>query len=145
MDLNFGWTLLLNVFFCGFYFLTRFMPIMKGNFEWLDEKPFTFNEYVMQIHNIFGMALHILAIPYVKSNNYIIVSLWNSIIISNVLMMNIAGLYSPHSRQLPGLGHWSVSIILSIISIIGIWEPLYLMRTLWILNGISFSVYFIKK
>jgi hypothetical protein len=138
----------LNIFFCGFYFLTRFVPIMSGKFVWMDGKPFTFDQQIMQMHNIFGLLLHILAIPLCVTGkpgnieNGSITLLWNTIIISNVLIMNVAGIYSPHSRKLSGFAHWAVSIVLSVITLSGIWNPLYLMRLLWALDCFSFLVYF---
>jgi hypothetical protein len=134
--------LFLNVLFCGFYYFTRYISIMDGNFEWLDEKPFTFDQTTMQIHVIFGLWLHILAIFRIIGDNHGLASMWTGIIVANVLMMNIAGLYSPHSRNLPAIEHWTVSIILSVLSIMGIWYPIIMMGMLWILDCISFILFF---
>jgi len=134
----------LNILFCGVYFFTRFVPIMFGNFKWLDGKPFEFDNSLMQFHNIMGMWLHILAIPYCLTDNYLTMVLWNSNIIVNVLVMNIAGFYFPHSRKLSTIMHWIVSIALSTFTLMGISNPYFLMKVLWVLDCFSVLMAFNK-
>jgi hypothetical protein len=128
---------IINGIFLVSYLCLRCLPILSGNFVWTDGINFEFKPWIMQVHVILCLLLHVLALSYAEIDSEVdlwITILWVSVISVNVLLMNIASFFEPYSRKLSGWIHWSVNIMLSIVSLMGIWNPICLMILMWILD-----------
>ena len=136
---------LISYLYTTIYFFTRFFPIIfLSKMQWIDGKEFVEKTWIMKIHVIFGLLLHILTWSrnYIQGTSYIL--------LGNLALMNIGSLYlekNKYSRNLSKNIHWGVNLLLSIISCIIIWfqSNFLLLSFLVIVDTISLSLILIKK